>query len=384
MMNGEPRIERDQLRDLLNQRAKALCDDVVQAKGQISEERLERLERLARLVEISAVATPPPPRVRWRIVALLGVTLVIISILLFARVSKTEIELDLSLSEVSFGLPQQQVLTDVMKLSDLGVSGLQEIQLPRSETQDARAFRASDGPGFAIRLSTGSEGKQKGTVTLAALPLPAGAHVWLRPTEIPQQFRLSIKGAELILRADVDGPVGIGLPDTPPQRLKFSSPKSILMRSGSNDIDLDIKLSAASKSIFSPQLFVTDLSFFRVDQLLEPERTIVRRVSTILSGALYFEELSSKERRLRSGEAIRFESSKGEIRTLQLHDDHMTIAFHGQVSDMTTGAGTSRSSLMPTYLEWLRARHSLSLLWGTTLYVFGLIVGVLRWWSNPK
>jgi hypothetical protein len=361
-----------------------LCDDAVQAKGQISEEQLGRLERLARLFEITALAPPPPPGVRWRIVALLGVTLVIVSILLFARVSKTEIELDLSLSEVSFELPQRQVLADVMKLSALGVSGLQEIQLPRSETQDARAFRASDGLGFAILLSTGSEGQQRGTVTLAALPLTAGTRVWLRPTEIPQQFRLSIKGAELILRADVDGPVGIGLPDTPPRQLNFSSPKSILMRSGPNDVDLDIKLSAASKSIFSPQLSVTDLSFFRVDQLLDSEHTIVRRVSTILSGTLYFEELSGKERHLRSGEVIRFESSKGEIRTLQLNDDHMTIAFHGQVSGMTTGAGASRSSLMPTYLEWLRARHSLSLLWGATLYVFGLIVGVLRWWSNPK
>jgi hypothetical protein len=36
---------------------------------------------------------------------------------------------------------------------------------------------------------------------------------------------------------------------------------------------------------------------------------------------------------------------------------------------------------MPTYLEWLRARHGLSLLWGTTLYLFGVIVGALRWWG---
>ncbi len=369
---------------MLSQRTKALCDDAVQAKGEISEEQLERLERLARLVEISAVATPPPPRVRWQVAALLGVTLVIVSILLFARVSKTEIELDISLSEISFGLPERQVLADFMKLSALGVSGLQEIEIPRSETQDARTLRASDGPGFAIRLSTGSESQQKGTVTLAALPLPAGAHVWVRPTDIPQQYRLSIKGAELILRADVDGPIRIGLQDAPLQQLNFSSPRSMLMRSGSNEVDMDIKPSAASKNIFSPQLSATDLSFFRVDQLMDPKHTSVRRVSTILSGSLYFEELSGKERRIRSGEAIQFESSEGEIRTLQLHDDHITIAFHGQVSGMTTGTGTSRSSLMPTYLEWVRARHSLSLLWATTLYVFGLIFGVMRWWSNQK
>ena len=50
---------------------------------------------------------------------------------------------------------------------------------------------------------------------------------------------------------------------------------------------------------------------------------------------------------------------------------------------MTSGSGDTRRSLMPTYLEWLQARHGLSLLWGTTLYVFGLVVAALRWWRTP-
>jgi hypothetical protein len=48
---------------------------------------------------------------------------------------------------------------------------------------------------------------------------------------------------------------------------------------------------------------------------------------------------------------------------------------------MTTGSGEGRRTLMPTYLEWMRARHGVSLLWGTTLYLFGLIAGALRWWG---
>ena len=36
---------------------------------------------------------------------------------------------------------------------------------------------------------------------------------------------------------------------------------------------------------------------------------------------------------------------------------------------------------MPTYLAWLKARHGLYLLWGTTLYLFGLIASLLRWWG---
>jgi hypothetical protein len=36
---------------------------------------------------------------------------------------------------------------------------------------------------------------------------------------------------------------------------------------------------------------------------------------------------------------------------------------------------------MPTYLEWLKARHGLSLFWGTSLYLFGLAAAALRWFG---
>jgi hypothetical protein len=102
------------------------------------------------------------------------------------------------------------------------------------------------------------------------------------------------------------------------------------------------------------------------------------------SGMLYFESLGGKEYRLRSGQEIRFEFSEGEIRTLELKDDRIAFEFHGRVKGMTTGSNDSQVSLMPTYLEWLSARHGLSLLWGTTLYIFGVILSVVRWWKAPS
>ena len=41
------------------------------------------------------------------------------------------------------------------------------------------------------------------------------------------------------------------------------------------------------------------------------------------------------------------------------------------------------SGLMPTLLDWLRARHGLSLLWATTAYLVGLFVAILGWWRRP-
>ena len=61
----------------------------------------------------------------------------------------------------------------------------------------------------------------------------------------------------------------------------------------------------------------------------------------------------------------------------------IAVRFHGIVSDMTIGSGESRRSLMPTVFEWLAARHGLSLLWGTTVYLVGLLLTLRAWWKRP-
>src|SRR5882762_1058553 len=208
-------VGHDQLRELLNQQVKELCNQAIQTDGKFPHNKLESAEHLRRLIELASLSLPPKRRHRWPIVALFGTTLAIVSVLLFARVRTTEIELDLSLSEIGFRLPQQQVLADAMQLSTLGVSGLQKIQFPRIGKEDARTFFPSDGFGASIFLSSGSNSLDTGTITLATLTLPAGTHIWLHPTAIPSEYRLSIKGKEFLLRADINGSIGVGLPGIP-------------------------------------------------------------------------------------------------------------------------------------------------------------------------
>jgi hypothetical protein len=105
-------------------------------------------------------------------------------------------------------------------------------------------------------------------------------------------------------------------------------------------------------------------------------------VSAIQSGTLYLESLNGSEYRLRSGQVLEFDEFEGQIRSLQLADNLITMQVHGRVRGMRTGVGSSERSLMPTVLEWLSARHGLSLLWGATLYLFGILAGVIRWWNG--
>jgi hypothetical protein len=312
------------------------------------------------------------------------VTLLIVSLLLFARVSSTEIELDLLVSEVSFRIPEQQALTNDINLSALGVSGIQEIQMPRSHVKEEQVFQTQDKSGLAVKLTPKAGDGQNGSVTLASLIIPGGSRIDVSPSDNPQQYRLSVKGKGMELSAGVAGMLEIAQAGMPPEQVNYMSPKSVIFKSASGEINLDMNFITDTKGIFSRQIPADSLSLFNVDEHVSGDNTIVRHLSTILSGTLYFESLGGKEKKLRPGQEIRFESSTGIIRTLELKDDHIAFGFHGSVRGMTTGGDKNPVSLMPTYLEWLSARHGLSLLWGTTLYLFGIILGVMRWWKTSS
>jgi hypothetical protein len=373
--------QKEKLRDLLEQGLRRLSDAKLESKSQVTQEELNALHRLARALEISGIAQKTSPRRRWPLIVILGVTLLMVSILLFARVSQTDIELDLALSETRFALPAQQIFSDMLQLSALGVSGPQKVQFPGYHDHADKMLHSSEQGAQAIRLTVSTEQERKGTITLAAIILPAGTSVRLRTTDVPDQFRLSFKCPNLVIRAYVSGPVRVGRFDAPPKQIDFSRPSSILFQLGPNEVDIDMTFTEAADGILSRQLFSENISFARIEQFLVNGSMVARRASTLLSGHLYLESLNGRKRPLRQGEILRFSRSEGQIRTLRLHDNHIALRFHGSVEGMTNGLGKSRRSQMPSYLEYLQARHGLSLLWATTLYLFGLFISALKWWG---
>lgn len=372
----------DQLREQLRRQAQAAADETIRAGGQVPPEQIEALANLARLAELHQAAQQPQRRRRWPVAVLLGTTLLLISLLFFARVRETEVELDLVLSEVSFVSPTQQVLAGAMNLSSLGASGLREIQLPRAGNREAQTIQGDEGAESAVRLSAVSDGKRQGNVTLATLVVPPATQVWVRHTAGPHQYRLSLKGSPLKLRADVNGPVQVAHAASGLEQLDFATPNAVNLHPGTDEVDLDLTFPDSAKGVFSPQLTANQLYLFHVDDFPDAQHTVARKLSSIVAGNIYFVSLNDRERKLRPGEMLHLDQAKGEFRTLSLQNDHIEIRFHGRVRGMSVGPDDDRRSLMPTWLEWLQARHSLSLLWGTALYVFGLIVVALRWWGK--
>jgi hypothetical protein len=368
---------KDPLRELFKRELDAFAVESTGTEGIISSGRIEALTGLAKLIETRDSLQRKPRN--WLAALVLLVTLVAASVLLFARVSETEIELDVSLAQLSFALAEAQVLSGPVNLSALGISGLRDVQLPQSPSRSVSA--GTDYAAPAVSLTPSSAGERRGSLTLAPLVLPAGARLKLGRSDVANQYQLSTNATNLIFQAAAYGPIRISLPGSPARAIDFATPKTVLMRGGSEEVSLDLTFPTLPQSPLSPQLEVRDIAFSRVDQFLEANQTLVKRLSTILSGTLSFESLNGQELRLRPGEELQVEHSQGEIRSLELAANHIDFKFHGRVSGMAAGTGEGHRSIMPTYLEWLKARHGLSLLWATSLYIFGLVAAALRWFG---
>ena len=121
------------------------------------------------------------------------------------------------------------------------------------------------------------------------------------------------------------------------------------------------------------QIEARDLQLYRVENDQDADRPLVRPVSTVLSGSVFFESVGGTERKLRPGELLRFGGASGTLVTLDLRDDGIAATFQGDVRELRTGVGEHPRSIMPTLLDWLRQRQGLSLLWATALYLFGVV-----------
>lgn len=366
----------NRLDQLLREQAEQLNAEALQNDGKISAQQIKRVERLARLAKVREAMRPSVPPKRWPVIAVFWATVAFFGLLLLP-LSEMEIELDLVVSEVDFTSPAQQILKRGVSLRMLEVSGLQELRMPHPFEQADTTLFTSDNSAFKANLWADTT---NGTLDLSEIELPARAHVSLRSLEGHRQYLLALSGINRDLTAEVDGNVEVSIVHAPPLFLKLPSPRSISMRLASNETALHMTVLEVEPITLGSQFFASALAFYEVDKGPPP-----RKISPILSGALYFEELNEKEHRFRAGEWLRFKRSEGEIRTLQLSENKIAINFHGRVQGMSTGTENNRRSLMPTYLEWLSARHILILFWSGVFYVFFIILWpALRWWRKPE
>ena len=221
-----------------------------------------------------------------------------------------------------------------------------------------------------------------GTISLAPLVGPQGAEVTLRVGDLPNALRLSVKGLDASVQVDLNGSVTALLPRQAEQTIASATPQAAALMPGPADVDLDLIALNPALSVLAPSLAISSLALVRIDEVTQGGRGVVRRVSTLHSASVFFDELGGRELRLRAREALRFDEAQGMIRELRFADGRLLVNFHGTVRGMVSGSLEHPRTLMPSLLEWLRANQPLALLWGSALSLFGLLRALLQWWRT--
>jgi len=337
-------------------------------------------------VSDAAAARAPATQVvaqpnRWIPALVFVATLIVASVLLFVRVSSTTIELAGSFSGLGFVSAREQPLGRPLRVVTLGVSGARDVRLPDEVSSSA-------GSG-AVRVAVDdtASAMRAGSIVVDRIMIPEGARVWVSRTEVPRQYRLSLRAPSttpIEVHADLTGALAFALAGAPRTAVALAAPRELDFRTADGSLDLDLTLAPGGPAPRWEQLEVRDLRLHRVDDEQGAPRPLARPVSTIQSGSLYFEALGGTERKLRPGELLRFGATSGTILTLDLRDDGIAATFQGDVREMRSGSGDEPRSLMPTLLEWLRKRQGLSLLWGTALYLSGIALTLRKWWRKPE
>ena len=353
----------------------------------------ELLRGIARVLKQPALIPPPASReqlltklrILWRAWPLIGLGIgpfVIGTFLYLSPIHETGVELEARLSEFSFSMSEQQDLLGIIVLSALGTSGLNELHLPRPLDRAAQTHGEARRTGSLFRLA--STPPHQGSITLAPVSLPSRSRITIRRGAEPRQLRISLQGSTLPIRINVQGRLQLLLAEGRAESIDFGPPKPIVLMPDDNQVDLDLTLTQLPKNLLSAPLSVGSLALLRIDERLEPQRTIIQEVSTVLSGRLRLTSLGGQERVLPSGEMIQFDNSRGEIRALQVNGDHLALEFYGQVQGMKTCFGKTCTSVMPTRLAWLWAQHRLPLIVAVTAYAFLSIIMSMRWWKGPS
>lgn len=324
-----------------------------------------------------AVTTPN----RWLPAIVFAATLVLASVLLFVRVPSTTVELNGTFTGLGFVSAQAQPLNRPMRVVALGVAGATDVQLPEEATSGGATAA------FRVAVNDSATAATAGSIVLDRITVPVGTRVWLSRTELPRQYRLSLRpaaSARITVHADVAGAVAFASVGAPRSVAALGAPRAVDFTSGDEALDLELTLAPGPGAPRWEQLVAREVRVHRVDDDQEAARPLARPVSTILGGSLFFDALGGTERKLRPGEMLRFGEAEGVFLTIDLREDAIAAIFQGDVREMRTGSGEHPRSLMPSLLEWLRKRQSLSLLWGSALWLSGVALTLRRWWRKPE
>jgi hypothetical protein len=383
---------------LLHKKVDMLQAEIEANDGLVPSLEVREIERIFSITSIARSFEPRNKPPRWPFVLAFVATFLIVTASFFLRVSSTQIDLDVDVSELTFIVVDSTAYTfpPILRFAtvDRGIIG----NMPAINEDFTSDCKPPDISLIPVTLRTVKPASDNNSVSLEPVQLPENTQLTLEHTAIPYGVQLLLrtppgKAAQVIsMSSEGASTLSAG---TCTLRHSSEAPTSVSIHSpAANSLSIDAQ-AVADEPIVSVNIPIKDISFFTLDVGATPSARYLRPLSTIISGSLLYESNGGKERKIRRGERLVI-SGSGTAHILQVQKDRIKLRFTGAVTDIATGdipAGssfvpkwldrmTASNSLMPTWFEWLTANHGLATLWVSGLYCGGIVLGFLRWWRR--
>lgn len=341
------------------------------ASGVISKEDFDALDRLEKLAGGGRSWS------QWWVPACAFLLpLAVVTFLILAEQRETQIDLDAKVSAFSASWQDKQPLFDGSLLKAFNASGLEGID----------NLSAGDGD-CSVDLKPGLKPRSEDAINLQLLEVPKGWRVHLEHLESAIEVTLSKPSASAASERE-EIPVTISVSGAATSETRCGGVRNLREFKPGDLSSLNLRLGPRTNLSLTPVDnhplgFARHVAVEQVTLLAEDvffgDAPRDRPLSSVLSGALYWNALDGKQMTLRPSEALSFGESKGTLRSVTLVPGGIQLELSATVKGMKTGDDPNSRSLMPTYLQWIAARQELWLWWGSAVSVFAVVMSVLRW-----
>ncbi len=375
------------LKNLLKKQLNDLIDDALAVES-IDAKKITQLESLASLNEVYEQLEEPGHRNKWPVFVMFLITLGIISALSGIRRNSTDIEIEVIADEVDISIPYVQKLTVAAPLQALSSVGHNNIHIPRNVDSTGKLQSKSDVNWSHVKISVPEISKdstlekpEAGRITLAPLSLPGSSKLRIRALPVINQHAMLLSQDNINIKLTLSGLISLQGGKAQPLEKNFGKGRSLNISNLGEDIDIVLTI-AQDQSLFERAITINKIDLIKIyrDQVGKSDF----QESTIHSGTIIFNELTREPRPIRDREIIRLKFLEGQIIRLRLVENKISFKLYCRVNELTSGNDDSLKNLMPTWLEWLSAQHNILLLWGSIIYIFGVVLSIKRWWSGKE
>lgn len=368
MRGGKPRQPTvgEKLEALIERRASQLVETA--ASGEVPSDReVKELERLARLRDLSSAREKP--RRLWPAAALFLLSLSLMTFLAFSRVADSTFQMQLKTKAVRIVGGDRAQSTERLELSSLGVLEGKDVSVDSELGPQSL--------GVPVEVKAAPQSGSDAQISLAPLTLSPGATLTLSSS--PDGLSLSLQQPEMLAEASLRGRMSIAAGSVPREVREFEAPGLVQVAGSERDpIRLLTRPKSGPASILrgllgSSLVFEETRRTTSLDAQADQEL-----VSPILAGSVRMEDVG-KEIPIRRGDTVRIDGFRGVVRELSFQGDVLSLDVVGRARSIDLRTVDLWRPLAPTWLEYLNTHHQLALTWGTSIYVFTLLLALFRW-----